>query len=60
MSLQQIIYTFEQQVFAKLNPQVPGQIFDEHQAKSDKIQTHEHLCEVWRQKVFNLLVQKRQ
>ena len=28
-------------------------------AKSDKISTHEHLCEVWRQKVFTLLVQKK-
>lgn len=61
-SLQEIIRTFEQQVFAKLNAQLPGQIMDStfHSAKSDKISTHEHLCEVWRQKVFTLLVQKKQ
>lgn len=61
-SLQEIIHTFEQQIFPKLGAQLPGQIMDStfQSAKSDRISSHEQLCEVWRQKVFTILVQKKQ
>lgn len=47
-SLNTMVQTFETQILKKLTG-----------VNNEKRATHEHLCEVWRQKVFDTLVQKK-
>lgn len=48
-SLKQIISTLEGNIFKRLKDQAPSEDFS----------SHEQLCEVWREKVFQSLVQKK-